>query len=162
LASAVFGAIGTTISFINKDYLSGIIGGLGTIADAVSAFVPGLPGGWSVGIKAVQYGSSAFSSIKNITEGIIEKDNLKLGIGVLQAIGMALGPAGSKYLQDAEAAYERAGKIPSSMVYGMIYSGLKDEHKGVFIKALSMLGVSADTIKESITAYQKLIAARNK
>jgi hypothetical protein len=156
-ASAIFGVISTTLSFANKDYLGGIIGGLGTIADGVSALIPGLPGGWSVGIKAIQYGSTAFSAIGNMAEGILKKDGLKLGIGVMQSIGMALGPAGSKYLKYAEDAYERASKIPSSMVVGMIYSGIKDEHVGVFLKAMEKLGVNADTIKESYAAFQKYI-----
>jgi hypothetical protein len=153
IASAIFGAVCTGLSFANGDYFGVVVGGLGTIADGISAFVTGLPGGWSVGIKTIQYGTAAYSSLMNIAEGIKEKDEIKISIGVVQAIGMALGPMGSKYLQYADDAYKRAELIPRSMRYGMIMSGLKDEHVGQFLKAMSMLGISTETIIESYNTW---------
>jgi RHS repeat-associated protein len=153
IANAVLGYVCAYIAFRNGNYLDGAINLLGAAADTAAAAIPGIPGGASTAIKVTQYGTTAYSALNNIVQGIKNKDNLQLGIGVLEVIGMALGKAGDRYLEYAESSYNRISKLPRSMIYGAIAAGLRDEHIGIFFKAMSIVGVSADTIKASAENY---------
>jgi len=155
IANAVFGYISGIIELNNGDYLKGSLSILGGVADTVAAFAPTIPGGVSIGIKTIQYGTSAYGAIANIAEGIMERDELKIGIGILEVFGMALGKAGSHYFEYAESAFKRAKLVPRSMVVGMILSGIRNKDLGTFFKAMSMLGISTDTIKTSYEEYKQ-------
>jgi RHS repeat-associated protein len=157
IANAVLGYVCAYISFRNGEYLDGAINLLGAAVDTVAAAVPGVPGGASTAIKMARYGTTTYSALNNIVQGIRNKDNLQLGIGVLEVIGMALGKVGSQYLEYAESSYNRISKLPRSMIYGAIAAGLRDEHIGIFFKTMSIIGVSADTIKASAENYNTSI-----
>ncbi len=98
--------------------------------------------------------SAAYGSIKNIAEGIIKKDLIQIGIGVLQAIGIALGAKGLEYLKSAQEMYDQVKLVPSAMRMGVICSAMRDEDLTVFLKVMSMLGVSAEVINKSIQEYK--------
>ena len=134
IANAVFGYISGIIELNNGDYLKVSLSILGGVADTVAAFAPTIPGGVSIGIKTIQYGTSAYGAIANIAEGIMERDELKIGIGILEVFGMALGKAGSHYFEYAESAFKRAKLVPRSMVVGMILSGIRNKDLGTFLK----------------------------
>ncbi|GHT77049.1 hypothetical protein FACS1894130_00180 [Spirochaetia bacterium] len=152
-ASAAFGYLSTILSVANGEYGNAAISFVGALADTAAGIFPGVPGGVSVAIKAVQYGATATGAIKNVAEGIIERDAVKVGIGVFEMVGMALGAKGSGYLKEASEIYARANLIPRSMVIGAIYAGLRAEHAGYLLKAMEMAGISADFIKASYDAY---------
>jgi uncharacterized protein RhaS with RHS repeats len=154
LASAALGAVSSYLSYKNKNYIGGTINLLGAMADSAAAIVPGIPGGVSVGIKTAQYGSRASNALESITRGIIDDDAFKIGVGVMESIGMGLGKSGSKYLNWASEAFTRAKSVPKTMKVGMIYSGLLDKHKGIFMKAMSIVGVSAEAIIQSYNEYK--------
>jgi RHS repeat-associated protein len=156
VANAVLGYVCAYIAFKNGEYLDGAINLLGAAADTAAAVAPGVPGGVSTAIKVAQYGTTAYGAINNIVQGIKNKDNLQLGIGVLEVIGMALGKVGDQYLEYAESSYKRLSNLPRSMIYGAVASGLRDEHIGIFFEAMSLVGVSADTIKSSAENYSTL------
>ena len=154
IANGALGLISSVIELSERQYGKAALSFFGAILDFTAACVPGIPGGVSIGIKVFQHGNTAYGAISNIAEGIMEDDQLKVGIGILQMFGMALGEVGSHYFKYAESAFERAKLVPRSMIVGFICSGIRDKHMGTFYKVMSMLGVSADVIKSSYEAYQ--------
>lgn len=148
------GSISGYIELSEKQYGKAALSFFGATLDFITACIPGIPGGVSVGIKVFQHGNTAYGAMSNIAEGLMEDDQLKVGIGILQMFGMALGDIGSHYFEYAEAAFKRAKLVPRSMIVGLICSGIRDKHMGIFYKVMSMLGVSADVVKSSYEAYQ--------
>nr|WP_230977835.1 RHS repeat-associated core domain-containing protein [Treponema vincentii] len=154
IANGVLGSISGYIELSERQYGKAALSFFGAILDFTAACAPCIPGGVSIGIKVFQHGNTAYGAISNIAEGVMEDDKLKIGIGILQMFGMALGEAGSHYFKYAESAFERAKLVPRSMIVGFICSGIRDKHMGIFYKVMSMLGVSADVVKSSYEAYQ--------
>ncbi len=162
VANAILGFVSGTISLTNGDYLNAGISYLGALADTAAVLFPGVPGGVSTAIKKVQYGTGAYGAIENIVSGIMNKDVLSIGIGVLQVVGMGLGKEGSKYLEYASDAFERVKLVPRSMKMGFIASGIRNKHMGMFLKAMAMAGISADVIQSSLEEFNQWLADGNK
>jgi RHS repeat-associated protein len=161
IANAVLGYVSAYFSFRNGKILDGSINLLGALADTAASALPGVPGGVSTAIKVAQFGTSAYSAVNNIIDGVKKKDALLLGIGVAEIIGMAAGMKGDEFFAYADAAYARASKLPREMIYGAIAAGLRDEHIGIFFETMAILGVSADTIKTSAEKYSILTGDLN-
>jgi len=154
IANGALGLISSVIELSERQYGKAALSFFGVTLDFITACIPCIPGGVSIGIKVFQHGNTAYGAMSNIAEGLMEDDQFKVGIGILQMFGMALGEVGSHYFKYAESAFKRAKLVPRSMIVGLICSGIRDKHMGIFYKVMSMLGVSADVVKSSYEAYQ--------
>jgi hypothetical protein len=157
IANGILGVICGTLSLYLDDTWGAVLSYSGAALDFAAAALPFIPGGASTAIqsvKAAQVGLSGISILHNLAKGIADRDPIQIGVAIVQIIGVTLGLKGDKYLKFAEDAYKRATLIPRSMIYGMIASGIQDEHIGAFFKAMSMLGVNADNINSSIEEYK--------
>lgn len=161
LVSAAFGALNTFMAFKSGDIFAGILSGIGTLIDGATAFIPGIPGGVSIGLKVASSGTAVIDAAKNMFEGIKTKDNGLIAMSVFELIGTAAGIKGEDYLNEAKFWYDRLKKVTPEFRVGIFFNGLREEHKGIFLKIMSIFGLNAELIKSSAEAADKFLRSNN-